>query len=37
MADEVKVVDVDPLEAEVSEGRGAEDYTDDAPETDGEE
>lgn len=37
MADIVQVVDVDPILEEISKGRGAEDYTDDAPETEGEE
>ena len=37
MADIIQVVDVDPILEEVSKGRGGEDYTDDAPETEGEE
>ena len=37
MADIVQVVDVDPILEEISKGRGGEDYTDDAPETEGEE
>ena len=36
MAGEVIVVDVDPIEGAIAGTRGAEDYTDDAPGTDGE-